>query len=323
MWPLRRFQSEGVSELESPTETPSNPELGFEHLDKLIKGSDAPSTASRKTKAKLAWAVAYLTLLAIIFPAVLIVGHVTIQALPHFKLSVLTTPTEGLAGGLKNEILGTLTIVVGILILAGTIGMLSGLYLSSYAPPRSGNLLRSASEILAGIPSIVFGYVGYLALAVHFHWGFSLGAGLITLSIMVIPYIAKTTEVALRQVPSGYTEGGEALGLSEGYILRRISLKSALPGITTGLIVAIAIAIGETAPLLYTAGFSAGLPKLTITHSPLGYLTYAVWTFFNQPSKSAVQLSYDAAFLLILGVVFLIVLARVIVARTQRHSENS
>jgi phosphate transport system permease protein len=258
----------------------------------------------------------------VITPAVLIVGHVVLQALPHFQFSVLTTNTTGLGGGLKNEIAGTLVIVLGVLVIAGGLGILSGIYLSNYAKNKFGNFLRSSSEVLAGIPSIVFGYVGYIALVVHFHWGFSLGAGLITLSLMVVPYVSKTTEVALRQVPSGYSEGGEALGLSEGYILRRITLKSALPGVVTGIIVAVAIATGETAPLLYTAGYSQNLPKLAVTHSPLGYLTYAVWTFYNQPSKAAIQLSYDAAFLLIVGVVLLIVISRIVVSASQRHSEN-
>jgi phosphate transport system permease protein len=298
-------------------------EATFENLSKLIELQGIHRDGRRKLKAKIVWSLGYFTLLLVITPAILIVGHVILQALPHFQFSVLTTSTTGLGGGLKNEIAGTLVIVVGVLIIAGGLGILAGIYLSSYAKSKVGNFLRSSSEVLAGIPSIVFGYVGYIALVVHFHWGFSLGAGLTTLSLMVVPYVSKTTEVALRQVPSSYSEGGEALGLSEGYILRRITLKSALPGVVTGIIVAVAIATGETAPLLYTAGYSQNLPRLAVTHSPLGYLTYAVWTFYNQPSKSAVQLSYDAALLLILGVVLLIVISRVVVSVSQRHSENT
>ncbi len=298
-------------------------EATFENLSKLIELQGIHRDGRRKLKAKIVWSLGYFTLLLVITPAILIVGHVILQALPHFQFSVLTTSTTGLGGGLKNEIAGTLVIVVGVLIIAGGLGILAGIYLSSYAKSKVGNFLRSSSEVLAGIPSIVFGYVGYIALVVHFHWGFSLGAGLTTLSLMVVPYVSKTTEVALRQVPSSYSEGGEALGLSEGYILRRITLKSALPGVVTGIIVAVAIATGETAPLLYTAGYSQNLPRLAVTHSPLGYLTYAVWTFYNQPSKSAVQLSYDAALLLIIGVVMLIVISRVVVSVSQRHSENT
>ena len=88
-------------------------------------------------------------------------------------------------------------------------------------------------------------------------------------------------------------------------------MKAALPGITTGWLVALAIAIGETAPLLYTAGFSNSMPSLSLTHSPVGYLTYAVWSFYNYPSNTFVHLSYDAALILVVLVVMLIVAALV------------
>lgn len=261
-------------------------------------------------------------LLIVIAPSIWIVFQILHKALPHFNFSVLTKSGVGLDGGLKNEIIGTAVISIGVVIVAGTIGILSGIYLAQYAKGRFASILRAASDILAGIPSIVLGYVGYSALVVGFHWGFSLGAGVITLSVLVMPYIAKTTEVALRQVPINYIEGAEALGFKPTRILSRITLKTALPGITTGLIVAMAISVGETAPLLYTAGYSQNLPKLTITHSPLGYLTYAVWTFYNQPNKSALQLSYDAALVIMVLILLLIGISRIIVAQTQRHAET-
>ena len=170
----------------------------------------------------------------------------------------------------------------------------------------------------------MLGYVGYVSLVVSFHWGYSLAAALIVLSVLVVPYITKATEVAIRQVPTSYREGGEALGFSSGYILRKVVLRPALPGIATGIIFAVAIAMGETAPLLYTAGFNNALPAAPwhLTHNPVGYLTYVVYTFFDEPYTSAHELANQAALLLLAFVIVLIVIARVVVAVTQRNSPD-
>lgn len=294
-----------------------------EHLDRVHSSDSRSRSFRRKLRSQTFFGLSFLGLIVIVAPAALIILAVVKKALPYFSFSVFTTDTVGVIGGLKNEILGTLLITSGTALLAGFTGILGGLYLASYAPTRFGNFLRSSVEILAGVPSIAIGYVGYITLVVRFHWGFSLGAGLVALSILVVPYIVKTTEVAIKQVPTSYIEGAEALGVKDSVIMRRLTLKTALPGIATGLIVAIAISIGETAPLLYTAGYSAQNPSLALTHAPVGYLTYAVWTFYNQPVVAAQHLAMDAALLLIVGVLSLIIVARLVVALTQRYAETN
>ncbi|UGU00465.1 phosphate ABC transporter permease PstA [Mycobacterium intracellulare] len=276
----------------------------------------------RKIVNALFWIGCVCCLAVVVVPTLWMLVEVVGRALPVFKWSVLTENTRGNGGGLRNAIIGTVVIGVGVMLVGGTVSVLTGIYLSEFAGGRTRSILRGAYEILSGIPSIVLGYVGYLALVVKFHWGFSLAAGVLTLSAMSIPYIAKATESALAQVPTAYREGAEALGLPLGWTLRKIVLKSAIPGIVTGLLVALALAVGETAPMLYTAGWSNSAPTGKLTDSPVGYLTYPIWTFYNLPSKAARDLSYDAAFLLIVFVFLLIVLGRMITWFARRHSES-
>ena len=285
-----------------------------------------PSTRRRTFSALLFRLAAYGALVAVLVPAVWLLAGVVYRAVPGWHWDVLWTDTQGTNGGLLNCILGTLLLMAGVLILAGTTGVLAGIHLAETARPRrngkpSGGLLRLAVEVLSGFPSIVLGYVAYVALVLFFGWGFGLLPAVICLSVLVVPYIAKSTETSLRQVPTGYREGAVALGISGGRTLRTIVLKAALPGIMTGLLLALAISCGETAPLIYTAGFSDQNPSLSLLHHQLGYLTYPVYNFYNSTSAHGIQLSYDAALILIVMVLGLLVTARLVVARTQRHTE--
>ena len=216
----------------------------------------------RRARNRVTWGLCAVALALVVIPVVWIVGGVADRALAHFQFNLLTTYPVGNVGGLLNSIEGTAVIVVGVLILAGVVGMAGGIYLAEYAGNDRGQFLRGASEVLAGVPSIILGYVGYIAFVVEFHWGYSLYAGIIVLSVLVVPYITKTTEVALRNVPTSYREGGEALGMHSGHLLRRLVLRPALPGIATGVIIAAAIAVGETAPLLLTVGYNEGVADL-------------------------------------------------------------
>ena len=266
------------------------------------------------------WAACLGALALVLAPAILIVVSVVQQAGPTLNLGLLTRTTA--AHGLQNAILGTLLLGAGVLIVAGPIGIAGGVYLAEFGPPRRSSWLRLGSETLAGIPSIVVGYVGYLVLDEELHWGYSLLAGILALSTIVLPYIVKATVVAIRQVPTTLREAAAALGLPRTTTLRRVLLPPALPGIASGLVVALAISMGETAPLLYTVGFTDQNPSLSLFQHPVGYLTYVVFLNATLPTRLEHELAGAAGVVTVLFLLLLIGASRLISRQAARYASR-
>lgn len=264
------------------------------------------------------WGLCALALCAIVGPALWIIVGLLRDAGPLLTPRLLSNSTAHL--GLQNAILGTLVLALGVLVVAGPIGIGAGLYLAEFAHGRVASALRSFSEVLAGVPSIVVGYTGYVLLVVQLHWGYSIVAGILALVTIVTPYIVKTTEVALRQVPDSLREGARALGLPLVVALPKVMLPPALPAIITGLVVALAISTGETAPLLYTAGFSDANPVPQLTKHPVGYLTYIAFTDIQLPAAQAHQLANAAADVTLIILLLLIVAGRLLSAHSARQT---
>src|SRR5579863_9094613 len=160
----------------------------------------------RNVRAAIFWTFCGVALLLIIAPAIDIIVSVLAVAAPALKPSLISQTTSGGHLGLQNAITGTLTLSLGVLLTAGPVGILGGLYIAEFAPQRVASTVRFFSEVLAGVPSIVIGYVGYVVLVVGLHWGFSLLGGILALGALILPYIIKTTELAFSSVPSTLRE---------------------------------------------------------------------------------------------------------------------
>lgn len=269
------------------------------------------------------WGVSALAFLLLGSAMVWILFIVFERGFSSLNWMVLTHITVGTGGGLMNAIEGTLVLAGGGVVLAVPPGLAAGIYLAEFDGGRLAPVLRFLSDVLVGVPSIVIGYVGYITMVVDLGWQFSVAAGSISLAIISLPYICRTSEVAIRAVPRTLREAGYALGAGPGKVIMRICLPMAMPGILTGTLLALAISVGETAPLLYTAGWSNYMWTGHLTKAPIGYLTYAIWAFITEPFASAHALAYAAAFFVTLFVLVISVIARVVlfqrVGWSQQH----
>lgn len=185
-----------------------------------------------------------------------LVGYVLIKGIPHLKPSLFAWTYNSDNVSMMPAIINTL-IMTGIsLLISVPFGMGAAIYLVEYAKKGNKlvNIIRVTAETLSGIPSIIYGLFGMLFFVSTLGWGYSILAGAFTLAIMVLPVIMRTTEEALLAVPDSYREGSFGLGAGRLRTVFRIILPAAVPGILSGIILAIGRIVGETAALIYTAG---------------------------------------------------------------------
>ena len=216
-------------------------------------------------RSKLSFLLAVLVLLsAIITIGVLgyLIFYILIKGVPNLSpdLFSLTYTSENVS--MIPAIINTLIMTILALLIAVPLGIFAAIYLVEYA--RRGNkiveIVRITAETLTGIPSIVYGLFGFLLFGVALKWGYSMLGGALTLAIMILPTIMRTTEEALKSVPDSYREGSFGLGAGRLRTVFQVVLPSAVPGILAGVILAVGRIVGETAALMYTAGTVAGIP---------------------------------------------------------------
>ena len=185
--------------------------------------------------------------------------YILAKGIPNLKPELFEWEYNTANVSMMPAIINTVTITLMSLLFAVPAGVCSAIYLVEYA--KRGNkfisIVRLTTETLSGIPSIVFGLFGYLFFNIYLGWGYSILGGALTLSIMILPLIMRTTEEALQAVPDTYREGSFGLGAGKLRTVFRVVLPSAVPGILSGVILAIGRIVGETAALLYPAGTAA------------------------------------------------------------------
>jgi phosphate transport system permease protein len=276
----------------------------------------------RVITSKIGWIACGLALVLVIGPLLDIVWVVAYNGVSAFSPKLFTSSTPPTGVGLWNAIEGTAIISLAAMLVAVPIGVGAGIYLSEYGSSKLGGTIRFLSDVLTGTPSIVLGYFSYIVLVGSLGWGLAAPAGAVTIAILIVPYLARITELALRQVPVAMREAGFALGANEPTVVFKIVLPGALSGVVTGALLALAISVGETAPLIYTAGFSSYPinihdPIHSLLHSQIGYLTYVIWSFIEQPDAASHALAFAAAFLVMLFVLIINIGVRLVVRRTK------
>ena len=217
----------------------------------------ADFSASRRLWNQFFTCAVWIAAILVTILVVGIIGLVLVRGLPHVNLTFLTTTSSILKGtnGILPAILNTLYIILLTLIIVLPLGVGAAVYLTEYATNHTLiAVIEFTNETLAGIPSIIYGLVGMLVFAQSLGFQTSLLSGSLTLVIMTLPTIIRTTQESLKTVPMGYREGAMGLGAGKWHIIRTIVLPCSIDGIVTGCILAIGRIVGESAALLFTAG---------------------------------------------------------------------
>ena len=215
---------------------------------------------TQRVAVTILWVLAGTTIGVLLF----IIGFVLVHGLPHVTWEFLSQSPRsmGREGGILPIILGTLAVTGLAILIAAPVGVVTAVYLTEYT--REGRLtavIRFGADCLAGIPSIIFGLFGFVFFVITLGMGFSIVAGALTLSVMVLPTIIRTSEEAIRAVPLSYRDVSYGLGSTRWQMVTRVVLRSALPGIGTGVVLSLGRSMSETAAVMLTSGAALNLPR--------------------------------------------------------------
>ncbi len=264
---------------------------------------------------------------AVVVLLLLILGFILVNGIGVINWTFLTSPpTDGMtSGGIWPAIVGTFWLMLGSALFAFPVGLVSGIYMSEYAPKgRLVGFIRVMTDNLAGIPSIVFGLFGMAFFVTYLDFGDSILAGSLTLGLLALPVVIRTTEEAFRDIAPSYREGSLALGATKAQTIWHVLLPMAMPRVVTGLILSLGRVSGETAPILFTCA-AYFLPKLPTSLfdqcMALPYHLYVVATS-GTDIDAQMPIAYGTAFVLI-AIVLVLNLAAGVVRRHFQKKLNS
>lgn len=282
---------------------------------------DDAGLRARKARSALATGFIILSFVVMLVPLVMIVGYVVSRGAKVISWSFLTGDLpiiDRIQGGIGPAIVGTLLITGAATLMAVPLGILGGIYLNEYGGRRrTARVVRFLADVLTGVPSIVMGLFVYAIWTLRFK-NLSAFGGALALACLMLPIVIRTTEEVLRLVPADQREASYALGGRKATTIRRVVMPSAVPGVTSGALLAIARAAGETAPLLFTIG-AVTSTNTSLFHGSNTALSVLIFRNATSPFVVAQDRAWGAALTLIVIVFVFTLLARVVSARFDRR----
>ena len=266
-------------------------------------------SSNRKIKCTVLNVLMYLSAGIICLRLLGLIGYILYRGLPHISPELLSQKPSLIREtvGILPNILNTVYIILITLIVVLPIGVGAAIYLNEYAENKKVvSIIELATETLSGIPSIIYGLVGMLIFVQFFSLGTSILAGSLTLVIMTLPTVIRTTQESLKTVPDGYREGSLALGAGKWYMIRTVVLPSAIDGIVTGCILSIGRIVGESAALLFTAGMAnevLGIIDAVKPGNAGSSLTVALYMYAKERGEFEVAFAIAAILLMLTFVI--------------------
>ncbi len=267
--------------------------------------------ASRRTLVdRVMGGLALAATVACVVPLVAVLLFVTIKGLPAVSVDLLTRPPKalGVGGGAVAAILGSIQMVLLASLIAIPFGVLAGVFLSEFASRPAARVVRFAGDVMVGVPSILIGVFVFTFLVLPFRQ-YNAFAGSVALAVIMVPVIMRTTEEILRLVPNALREASLALGVRRWRTVVSVVLRAGMPGVLTGVMLAVARAAGESAPLLFTT-LGSRLVNVGDFGRPMDGLPLFIYNNARQPYPALNEQAWGAAFLLLVFVLVVNVLVR-------------